>query len=62
MLKTIFIFITLIHGAIHLLGYKYWWIIAAAGVLISQALILSCFKDAGFGTIPNTLLYNLKER
>ena len=98
MLKAIFIFITLIHGAIHLMGfakafnlaeikeltcviskpagllwllctiifiitaalfyagYKHWWIIATAGVLISQALIFSCFKDAGFGTIPNIII------
>jgi len=98
MFKAIFIFITLIHGAIHIMGfakafnlaeikeltcvisrqagllwllcavifiitaalfyagYKHWWIIATVGVFISQTLIFSCFKDAGFGTIPNVII------
>ena len=97
-MKIFFVFITAIHGAIHLMGFakafnyaeikeltcpisrpagslwlacallfiaaaflmaaehRYWWIAAAAGVFISQPLIISCFKDAKFGTIPNLII------
>ncbi len=99
MIKYFFIFLTFIHGAIHLMGFakafnyaeikeitcpiskaagafwlistllffltallflsdnKYWWIAAAGGAIVSQPLIMSCFKDAKFGTIPNIIIF-----
>lgn len=33
-----------------------WWIAAAIAVFISQPLIISCFRDAGFGSIPNLMI------
>jgi len=38
-------------------GCKYWWLLAMPAVFISEALIISCFKDAKFGTIPNIIIF-----
>lgn len=39
-----------------LLKKDYWWVIAIASVLLSQALIITCWKDAKFGTIANVII------
>lgn len=47
----------LLAGAVLLLlGHAQWWIAAAAGVLLSQALILSVWSEAHFGTIANAII------
>lgn len=33
-----------------------WWLPAAVGVLLSQALVLGAFRDAKFGTLPNLII------
>jgi hypothetical protein len=33
-----------------------WWLVAAAGVVLSQALIISAWHDAKFGTVANVLV------
>lgn len=98
MANYLLVFLTLVHGAIHLMGFakafghaeiraltceisrpagalwlaaaavficaaagaffgwRYWWLVAVAGVLISQPLIFSCFAGAKFGTVPNVII------
>lgn len=53
-LLTALIFIAA--GISYLMKREFWWIYAAAGVVLSQILILSNWKDAKFGTISNLII------
>lgn len=46
----------LTYGMLHLLNSKYAWLIGIVAVVISQALIIFFWKDAKFGTIPNSII------
>jgi len=35
---------------------EFWWITATAGILVSQLLIITFWKDAKFGTVPNVII------
>jgi hypothetical protein len=35
---------------------RYWWIVGIAGLVVSQAVIMSAWRDAWAGTIPNAVL------
>lgn len=37
-------------------NYPFWWVIVMPGVVISQAVIITSWGNAKFGTIPNVLL------
>jgi hypothetical protein len=39
-----------------LMGHRFWWIAGAAGLLVSQPLIVLWWTDARFGTIANALV------
>jgi hypothetical protein len=38
------------------LGARWWWYVALPGVLLSQALIVSAWSDAKFGTLANMII------
>jgi hypothetical protein len=43
-------------GFSFLLGHRSWWIVALGAVVLSQALIVSAWSDAKFGSIVNLLI------
>lgn len=43
-------------GALVLAGWRGWWIAAAPTLMLSQALIISAFRDAKLGTIVNVVV------
>ena len=43
-------------AAVLFLGKIWWWPIAAAGLVLSQILVVMFWKDAKFGTIANVLI------
>ncbi len=43
-------------AARRVLGRESWWVAGAAGLLLSQVLIVIQWDDAGVGTVPNVLL------
>lgn len=38
------------------LMWKWWWVLALAGVVLSQILVIIYWKDAKFATIPNIII------
>lgn len=44
------------YGVLHLLNYRYAWLIGFAAVVSSQLLVILFWKDARFGTIPNIII------
>ena len=53
-LSATILFLT--YGVLHLLNFKYAWLIGLVAVVISQALIILFWKDAKVGTIPNVII------
>ncbi|UJP63788.1 DUF6544 family protein [Mongoliitalea daihaiensis] len=53
-LTSTFLFLT--YGSLHLLNSKYAWLIGLVAVILSQVLIIFFWKDAKFGTIPNSII------
>lgn len=43
-------------AALLLVASRYWWVPAAAGVVLSQALIVGAWSDARFGTVVNLVV------
>ncbi|MDR8389826.1 hypothetical protein NC796_01670 [Aliifodinibius sp. S!AR15-10] len=43
-------------GILYVLKNDSWWMVGAAAVIISQALIISSWRDAKYGTIANLIL------
>lgn len=43
-------------GVLFLSSFKYAWLLGLISVLISQILIVLYWKDAKFGTIPNSIV------
>lgn len=46
----------LISSGLFLVNSGYWWAFSFIGIIISQGLILSAWKDAKFGTLPNIII------
>ncbi len=46
----------LVHAAMFLFGASYGWIMGAASIVVSQALVMMYWNDAKFGTIPNLII------
>ena len=44
------------YGVLYVLNYKYAWLIGLIAVILSQLLIILFWKDAKFGTIPNSII------
>ncbi len=40
----------------YLVGYRYWWLSGILAVIVSQGLIITQWKDAGFGTVANLII------
>jgi hypothetical protein len=53
-LTTTTLFLT--YGGVHLLNYKYAWLIGFVAIVLSQTLIILFWKDAMFGTFPNIII------
>jgi hypothetical protein len=43
-------------GVLLTFGLEFWWVPAAAGVVLSQILIFTSWRDARFGTLANLIL------
>lgn len=41
---------------VYLLGPEWWWAVALAAVIVSQALIFFDWQDARFGTVANAIV------
>ncbi len=48
--------ITLVYAFLYFVSNKYSWLLGFIVVVLSQTLIIIFWKDAKFGTIPNTLI------
>src|SRR5688572_28707313 len=48
--------LVLISAALLIAWPRYWWIAGLAGLIVSQIVILSAWRDAWAGTIPNVVL------
>jgi len=40
----------------YLIKNEFWWLTAIIGILVSQALVITFWHDAKFGTIPNVII------
>jgi len=45
-----------ITGTSFILGYKWWYWITGISLIVSTGLIISAWRDAKFGTIPNIII------
>jgi len=43
-------------GILYFLNFKYAWLVGLVAVVISQILVITFWKDAKFGTLPNMLI------
>jgi len=50
-----FIMIT-IYVVLFMFDFRYWWLIGLLSSFLSEFLIISCWSDAKYGTIPNILI------
>lgn len=46
----------LLYGSLYVTHSLYTWLVGFAAVVISQILVILCWKDAKFGTIPNSVI------